>query len=81
MTITADDGKKYLAEKEICGGKEMKRLCRDCPHCKGTRMSYISFRYWCGLTGDGYNGKALGVYPWKNKTHPKCPLKEERKDD
>lgn len=54
----------------------MKRLCRDCPHCKHAKSGLISERYWCGLTGDGWNGKALGVYPWKNKPHPKCPLKE-----
>lgn len=59
----------------------MKRLCRDCPNCKHAKTGLISERYWCGLTGDGYNGKAMGVYPWKNKPHPKCPLKEERKDE
>lgn len=67
--------------RENCPQKEMKRLCRDCPHCEGIKTGYISFRYWCGLTGDGYNRKAMGIYPWKNKPHPKCPLKEERKDD
>ena len=58
----------------------MKRLCRDCPHCKHAKSGLISERYWCGLTGDGWNGKALGVYPWKNKPHPKCPLKEDERE-
>lgn len=52
----------------------MSRLCRDCSKCKGARVGYVSHRYWCSLTGDGYNGKAMGVYPWLDKPHPKCPL-------
>ena len=68
------------SRKRTLGGKEMKRLCRDCPNCKSAKTGAISERYWCGLTGDGWNGKALGVYPWKNKPHPKCPLKEEGKE-
>ena len=55
----------------------MKRLCSDCPHLKNAKTGFIGCRYWCGLTGDGRNGKALGVYPWKQKPHPKCPLKGE----
>lgn len=55
----------------------MERLCRDCPNCKSAKTGAVSNRYWCGLTGDGYNGKAIGVYPWKNKPHPKCPMKGE----
>ena len=50
-------------------------LCKDCKKCKGTRVGYVSHRYWCSLTGDGFNGKAMGVYPWLDKPHPKCPLK------
>ena len=50
-------------------------LCRNCKKCKGTRVGYVSHRYWCSLTGDGWNGKAMGVYPWLDKPHPKCPLK------
>ena len=55
------------------GGERMGRLCQDCPNCKSAKTGAVSNRYWCGLTGDGYNGKAMGVYPWKNKPHPKCP--------
>ena len=53
----------------------MKRLCRDCPHLKSAKTGAVGERYWCGPTGDGWNGEALGVYPWKSKPHPKCPLK------
>lgn len=56
----------------------MERLCRDCPNCKSAKTGAVSNRYWCGLTGDGYNGKAMGVYPWKNKPHPKCPRRGGR---
>lgn len=69
----------------ICLLKELNKMnnrtviCRECSHLKHTKTGYISERYWCGLTGDGYNGKAMGVYPWNNKPHPKCPLKEDRK--
>ena len=51
-----------------------KLLCKNCPHCKYKRTGYISYSYWCGLTGDGWNGKAVGVYPWMTKPHQKCPL-------
>ena len=54
-------------------------ICRECSHLKHAKTGYVSKRYWCGLTGDGYNGKAIGVYPRNNKPHPKCPLKEDRK--
>lgn len=59
----------------------MERLCRDCPNCKSAKTGAVSNRYWCGLTGDGYNGKAMGVYPWKNKPHPKCPMKGKSRED
>ena len=49
-------------------------LCKNCNKCKGARVGYVSHRYWCSLTGDGWNGKAMGVYPWLDKPHPKCPL-------
>ena len=28
--------------------------------------------------GDGYEGTGLGVYPWYDKPHPKCPLKNKK---
>lgn len=49
-------------------------LCRNCKHCKTARVGYVSSRSWCKLTGDGWNNKAMGVYPWLDKPHPKCPL-------
>lgn len=56
----------------------MKQTCSNCPHLKSARAGLISYRYWCGLTGDGYNGKAIGVYPQKKTPHPKCPLKADK---
>lgn len=55
-----------------------KQLCGDCPHCKTVLVGYVSSRSWCKLTGDGWNNKALGVYPWLKKPHPKCPLKNKK---
>lgn len=54
------------------------QLCADCPHLKSAKAGPVSFRYWCGLSGDGYNGKALGVNPHIGKPHPKCPLKKSK---
>lgn len=54
-----------------------KILCKDCTYCHGTKVGFVSYRYWCSKTGNGYNGSALGVYPWKNYPHPKCPLQKE----
>lgn len=54
----------------------MKMLCKNCSHCKSARTGYLTERYWCSLTGDGYNGNALGIYPWKRTQHPKCPLRK-----
>ena len=45
----------------------MKQRCSECQHLKSAKTGAISERYWCGLTGDGWNEKALGVYPWKSK--------------
>ena len=55
--------------------KEIK-LCKNCEHLKSAKTGYISYRYWCGLTGNGYDNKALGIRPWIEKPHPKCPLSE-----
>ena len=59
------------------------RLCRNCSHCKTVSVGYVSSRSWCKLTGNGYAGKALGVNPWLNTPHPKCPLniKEEEYEE
>ena len=54
-------------------------LCKDCRHCKGVMSGYISTRFFCKIApGDGYDGKGLGVRPWCNKPHPKCPLKNKK---
>jgi len=57
-------------------------LCKNCPHCKSipARPGAMSIRSWCKLSkGSGYSGSALGVYPWANKPHPKCPLITQQK--
>lgn len=51
-------------------------LCRDCRYCKSRMVGLVSSRYWCSLTGP--DGKAMGLYPWLAKPHPKCPLNDER---
>ncbi len=51
------------------------RLCKDCPHARCTPGDNFQFRYWCGISdGDGVQGTALGIRPWYDKPHPKCPL-------
>lgn len=49
----------------------MKRLCKDCLHCKSKQTGVVTFRYWCEIT-------KVGVRPWIEKPHPKCPLKSGR---
>jgi hypothetical protein len=48
--------------------QQMKRLCKDCLHCKSKQTGVVTFRYWCEIT-------KVGVRPWMEKPHPKCPLK------
>lgn len=59
----------------------MKRLCSDCEYLKGRKVGLVSWVYWCSKTGNGYDGKALGIRPWINKPHPKCPLKGDKQND
>lgn len=47
------------------------RLCKDCLHCKSKQTGVVTFRYWCEIT-------KVGVRPWMEKPHPKCPLKSGR---
>lgn len=51
--------------------QQMKRLCKDCLHCKSKQTGVVTFRYWCEIT-------KVGVRPWMEKPHPKCPLKSGR---
>src|SRR5690606_18305495 len=52
-------------------------LCSECKHLKTKKVGYVSSRSYCGLVGDkGKNG--IGVHPWLNKPHPKCPLKNKQ---
>lgn len=57
-------------------------LCKNCKHLKSVRtgyISHISHRSFCKIApGDGYEGTGLGVYPWYDKPHPKCPLKNKK---
>lgn len=54
------------------------KLCKNCKHLKSKLSGAMSETYWCGLVGDGYQGTSIGIYPWLNKPHPKCPLKEDK---
>lgn len=47
------------------------RLCKNCLHCKSKQTGVVTFRYWCEIT-------KVGVRPWMEKPHPKCPLKSGR---
>lgn len=49
-------------------------LCKDCKHLKSKMVGLVSSVYWCGLIGNGWTGTSIGVFPWKKKPHPKCPL-------
>ena len=40
-------------------------------HCKSKQTGVVTFRYWCEIT-------KVGVRPWMEKPHPKCPLKSGR---
>ena len=58
-----------------------KQLCKDCPHLKSRQAGIITTIYWCGLVGDGRKGTSIGCHPWIEKPHPKCPLRDMRKED
>ena len=58
-----------------------KQLCKDCPHLKSRQAGIITTIYWCGLVGDGRKGASIGCRPWIEKPHPKCPLRDMRKED
>ena len=56
-------------------------LCSECKYLAGISRGYISTRFYCKLApGDGHNRTGLGVHPWYNKPHPKCPLKKNREN-
>ena len=53
----------------------MMMICKNCKHCKEKRVGIVSNVYWCAKTPKDAEGKRLGVYPWYDTPHPKCPLK------
>ena len=57
--------------------KKRKRLCVNCIHCKSRMVGIVSSVYWCEISKTGADGKKLGVYPWYDKPHPKCPLNQK----
>lgn len=57
------------------------RLCKNCIHCKSKRVGCISYVSWCGISKKGKDGGRLGVNPWLDKPHPKCPLRKKCKDN
>ena len=56
-------------------------LCRDCKHLRSKQTGYISHVSFCGIKGDKGEGKGIGIYPWANKPHPKCPIKHKLKEN
>ena len=50
-------------------------LCRDCKHCKSRPTGIVSCNFIC----DCMPKRKQGVQPWKDKVHPRCPLKENKK--
>ena len=57
-------------------------LCKNCKHLKKIKLGDWSVRVFCGISsGDGvYKRTALGIMPWKNTVHPKCPLRKESEE-
>lgn len=54
-------------------------LCRDCKHCKSKRVGLVSWVHWCDIS-PGKRDHKLGVHPWIEKPHPKCPIKNRKGD-
>ncbi len=59
------------------------QLCKDCPHLmsRQARPRAITTIYWCGLADNRRKETSIGCYPWIGKPHPKCPLRDMRKED
>lgn len=53
-------------------------LCSECKHMKSKMVGYVSSVHWCGAVGNGHKHTSIGVEPWRQKPHPKCPLKESK---
>ena len=49
-----------------------KPLCKNCEFCHIEPVGYVSNRSWCMLSGD--DGFAIGINPWKDRPHKRCPL-------
>lgn len=51
-------------------------LCKDCKYCKTKYVGCCgSSRSYCDISsGSIAKGTRLGVRPWLNKEHPKCPI-------
>lgn len=55
-------------------------LCRDCKYMKEINVTRITARYYCNIS-PGKQGNKLGVHPWINKEHSKCPHKQQEKKE
>ena len=56
-------------------------LCKNCKHRRSVMTGYVSSRSFCKLApGNGYDGTGLGVHPWYDKPHPKCPLNKKKEN-
>lgn len=56
-------------------------LCKDCRHLITRSVGYVSTRSFCGLVGDKGKEEGIGVEPWRDKPHPRCPLKNQSKEN
>jgi hypothetical protein len=51
-------------------------LCKDCKYLKSKQVGHVSSRSWCNISkGNALKGTKMGIHPWSDKEHPKCPLK------
>lgn len=51
-------------------------LCKDCKHVISKKVGYVSWVHWCNIS-PGKKDQKLGLHPWVEKPHPKCPLKNK----
>ena len=75
-------GKTVFLTREAAAAErrmKLKRLCKNCIHCKGKQVGDISSVYWCDISKKGSNGQKLGVQPWRDSPHPKCPVKKKER--
>lgn len=63
-----------MTEPNSKGVKMNKLICKNCQHLRRERIGEMSRSYYCGISPN--RDKPIGIYVWKEKPHPKCPLKK-----